>query len=232
MLSFHLTGNLNRRPRIEMTRTISVLLAEDHATVRGAVKLLLESESDITVVGEAGNGADAVSLAKSLKPELVLMDIGMPGLDGARATRRIKSALPDTKVLVLTRHDDDGYVKKLLAERADGYVLKQSASDVLIHALRQVSAGNNFLDPSLVKGVLNEVFAGSDIASEGSLTQREIAVLQYTARGFSVKEITADTELGQKTVENIKSSINRKLGFTSRVDLVRYAIKQGWMNDS
>src|ERR1700712_4972926 len=112
-----------------MENKFRVLIAEDHATVRSVVRMLLEREPDIEVVGEAGNGEDAVRLAKELEPDVILMDIAMPALDGARATRRVKGSLPNTKVLVLTRHDEDGYLKKLLGEGADGYVLKQSAAE-------------------------------------------------------------------------------------------------------
>src|SRR5436190_22465078 len=114
-----------------MEDRIRILIAEDHVTVRSGVRALLESQPEIEVDGEAGNGENAVAMAKKIEPDIILMDIGMPELDGARATRRVKGSLPKTKVLVLTRHDEDGYMKRLLAEGADGYVLKQSAPTVL-----------------------------------------------------------------------------------------------------
>lgn len=215
-----------------MERSISILIAEDHATVRGAVKLLLEQEPDFSVVAEAGNGEDAVRFTKSLKPDLVLMDISMPDLDGSRATRRIKNQLPNTKVLVLSRHDDDGYIKKLLAEGADGYVLKQSSSTVLLEAIRQVCQGSGFLDPSITKAVLNDLIPASPDFRSDTLSPREISVIQYVAHGFSIKEVADRLDLSPKTIENIKSGVTRKLGFSSRVDLVRYAIKQGWLKDN
>ena len=218
-----------------MESRIRVVIAEDHATVRAAVKALLDREPDIDVVGEADDGEQAVELAKSLVPDVVLMDIAMPNLDGARATRRIKAAMPKIKVLVLSRHDDDGYLKKLLLEGADGYVLKQSSSQVLMTAVRQVAAGKSFLDPTLTKLMLQEMVGpqnSAGTASNVSLTTRESSVLRFTARGYSLKEIAVRLDVSPKTVEAAKSTATQKLGFTSRVEIVRYAIDRGWMEDS
>ena len=218
-----------------MESRIRVVIAEDHATVRAAVKALLDREPDIDVVGEADDGEQAVELAKSLAPDVVLMDIAMPNLDGARATRRIKAAMPKIKVLVLSRHDDDGYLKKLLLEGADGYVLKQSSSQVLMTAVRQVAAGKSFLDPTLTKLMLQEMVGpqnSAGTASNVSLTTRESSVLRFTARGYSLKEIAVRLDVSPKTVEAAKSTATQKLGFTSRVEIVRYAIDRGWMEDS
>ena len=218
-----------------MENKIRVLIAEDHAVVRGAVKALLEDQPDIEVVGEAADGETAVTLAKELKPDVVLMDIAMPNLDGARATRRIKSSLPNIKVLVLTRHDEDGYLKKLLAEGADGYVLKQSSSAVLIDAVRHVSAGNSFLDPVLTRSMINELTdhrGQPDRQKKDTLTSRETSVLRFTAFGYSIKEIAAQLDVSPKTVESVKTNAVRKLKLSDRVDIVHYAIGQGWLKDN
>lgn len=214
---------------------IRVLIAEDHATVRGAVKALLDREPDIDVVGEAGNGEDAVTLAKQLEPDVVLMDISMPDLDGARATRRVKSSLNKTRVLILTRHDEDGYLKKLIAEGADGYVLKQSSSAILIHAIRQVSAGNGFVDPTLTGSILSEMANSSgppDHLENATLTAREISVLRLVAWGYSIKDIALRLDVSAKTVESDKAHASKKLGIQTRVEIVRYAIHCGWMTDN
>ncbi len=173
-------------------------------------------------------------MAKQLKPDIVLMDIGMPNLNGAQATRRVKNQTPDTKVLVLTRHDDSGYLKKLLEEGADGYVLKQGASSVLIGAVRQVAAGNGFLDPAMAVGMVSQIAKRHPVSGEDIievLGERETSVLRLTALGYSVKEIATRLEIGPKTVENARSAVTRKLGLSSRVEIVQYAVRQGWMKD-
>ena len=214
-----------------MQSKIRVLIAEDHATVRGAVRALLESEADIEVVGEAADGEQAVAMAKELDPDVILMDIAMPNLNGAQATRRVKSQVPKAKVLVLTRHDDDGYLKRLLEEGADGYVLKQSASSLLMGAIRQVAAGNSFLDPAMTRGVMAGLAARGSVGKK-SLTSRETSILRLTAWGYSVKEIAVQLDLSLKTVESDKRNAARKLGISTRVEIVKYAIQQGWMKDN
>jgi DNA-binding NarL/FixJ family response regulator len=212
---------------------IRVVIAEDHATVRGAFKMLLDAVPDIDVIGEAANGEEAVDMARRFDPDVVLMDIAMPGLNGAQATRRVKASVPSTKVLVLTRHDEDGYLRKLFEEGADGYVLKQSSASVLIDAVRQVSAGNSFLDPSLTKNVMSGMTEHrSDPAEMKNLSPRETSVLQLVAFGYSIKEIAKQLNLGTKTVESAKSSAVRKLGISTRVEIVRYAVHCGWMHDN
>jgi DNA-binding NarL/FixJ family response regulator len=218
-----------------MEGRISILIAEDHATVRGGVRALLESEPELEVVGEAANGEDAVTLAKQLQPDVVLMDIGMPELDGARATRRVKSSLPKTKVLVLTRHDEDGYMKRLLAEGADGFVLKQSAPNVLINAVKQVAAGNGFLDPSMTGSLMTGLTDSDGSARTGSgaeLTPRETSVIRLVARGHSINEIAEYLDVSPKTIESAKAQAIKKLGLSDRVEIVRYAIRRGWMTDN
>lgn len=216
-----------------MKAKIRVLIAEDHATVRGALKALLDIEADIEVIGEAADGEVAVELANQLVPDLILMDIAMPNLDGARATRRVKGSLSNTKVLVLSRHDEVGYLKKLLAEGADGYVLKQSSSTVLVEAIRQVAAGNAFLDPVLAASMMSEIneHHHSDQDENTEMHSREVSTLKLIARGYSIEEIAKELDLSKKSIENAKATGMHKLGLVGRVDIVRYAIKHGWIED-
>ena len=207
------------------------MIAEDHATVRGAVRTLLECAPDIEVVGEASDGVEAVAMAKELNPDVILMDIAMPNLNGAQATRRVKSQVPKARVLVLTRHDDEGYLKRLLEEGADGYILKQGASSLLMGAIRQVAAGNSFLDPAMTRDVM-AVLACRGNPKKGVLSSREKSVLRLTAWGHSVKEISVKLDLSLKTVETDKRNASGKLGISSRVEIVKYAIQQGWMRDN
>ena len=198
-----------------MEDRIRILIAEDHVTVRSGVRALLESQPEIEVVGEAGNGEDAVAMAKKVEPDVILMDIGMPELDGARATRRVKGSLPKTKVLVLTRHDEDGYMKRLLAEGADGYVLKQSAPTVLINAVRQVAAGNGFLDPAMTGSLMTgitETDGTTHTGPEAELTPRETSVIRLVARGHSINEIADYLDVSPKTIESAKAHAIKKLG--------------------
>lgn len=218
-----------------MERTTRVLIAEDHATVRGAIRMLLEAEPGIDVIGEAGNGEDAVTLAKELRPDVILMDISMPDLDGAQATRRIKNRLPETKIVVLTRHYEDGYLKKLLGEGADGYVLKQSSSSVMIDAIRHVTSGNSFLDPQVAAGMISEMNARPE--SQGStenvvLSPREISVIRLYSLGYSIGDIAIRLDLSTKSIETCKANVLKKLGISTRVEIVRFAIDRGWMKDT
>lgn len=217
-----------------MENKVRLLIAEDHSLVRGAVRMLLDAEPGFEVVGEAANGEEAVELAKKLVPDVVLMDIAMPGLNGAKATRRLKNFMPSMKILVLTRHDEDGYLQQLFAEGADGYVLKQSPSAVLIDAVKKVFSGDNYLDPSLTQNVMS-VFSKRNHTGEGEakeLSPRETTTLRLVALGHSIKEIAQQLEINPKTVESAKSSAMHKLGLSTRVQIVHYAIGRGWMKDN
>src|SRR3954470_9686886 len=171
---------------------IRVLLAEDHAVVREGLKTLLDAQPDLEVVGEAADGLEALALAKDLVPEVVVMDISMPGLNGARATEAIRRECPGTRVLALTMHEDKGYLRLLVQAGASGYLLKRAASRGLIHAIRAVAAGGACIDSALAGDVLGG-FAGTVTrrgpGREGELSEREARVVRLIARGFSNKEI-------------------------------------------
>jgi DNA-binding NarL/FixJ family response regulator len=211
-----------------MTR-LRVLLAEDHAIVREGLRALLDAQPDVEVVGEAADGREALDAAKALGPDVVVMDISMPGLNGARATEAIRRDCPGTRVLVLTMHEDKGYLRQLVQAGASGYLLKRAASQDLIHALRAVAAGGTYLDPALAADVLVG-FAGKAAKREDELSDREAEVVRLIARGFSNKEIAAQLDLSSKTVETYKSRSLEKLGLASRSDLVSYAVQRGWLD--
>lgn len=215
-----------------MTR-LRVLLAEDHAIVREGLRALLDAQPDMEVVGEAADGREALEAAKALGPDVVVMDISMPGLNGARATEAIRRECPGTRVLALTRHEDKGYLRQLIQAGASGYLLKRAASQDLIHALRAVAAGGNYLDPAMAGDFLVG-FAGK-AAGRGSkrqdeLSDREAEVVRLIARGFSNKEIAAQLDLSSKTVETYKARSLEKLGLAGRSDLVSYAVQRGWLD--
>ena len=215
-----------------MTR-LRVLLAEDHAIVREGLRALLDAQPDIEVVGEAADGREALDAAKALGPDVVVMDISMPGLNGARATEEIRRDCPGTRVLALTAHEDKGYLRQLVQAGASGYLLKRAASQDLIHALRAVAAGGTYLDPALAGDVLAGLAgkaASRDSRREDELSEREAEVVRLIARGFSNKEIAAQLDLSSKTVETYKARSLEKLGLSSRSDLVSYAVQRGWLD--
>lgn len=218
-----------------MTDKLRIVLAEDHEIVREGIKLLVDAQPDMEVVGEAGDGEAAIGEVTRLGPDLVLMDISMPGMNGLTATKRLRRSSPDLKILMLTRHTDDGYLQQLIEAGANGYVLKQSAPTELINAIRAVGAGNAYLDPALTSKVMGG-YAGSSVNVRGEnknkLTGRENEVLRLIALGYSNKEIAANLKLSVKTIEAHKSNAMNKLGVTSRIGIVRYAILQNWIQET
>jgi two-component system response regulator NreC len=218
-----------------MSEKLRILLAEDHQTVREGIKLLVNNQPDMEVIGEAGDGEMAVRMATELKPDLLLMDISMPTMNGLKATKRLRSLDPDIKILMLTRHTDDGYLQQLLGAGANGYVLKQSAPTELTNAIRAIAAGNAYLDPSLTRKVMGGyVNRATSQRGDGKsdLTDRETEVLRLISLGYSNKEIGVQLDLSVKTIESHKANAMRKLGITSRIDIVRYAILQNWLQDT
>ena len=216
---------------------LRILLAEDHETVRAGLRMIVNAQPDMEVVGEAGDGRAAVARAQELLPDIVLMDVSMPHLNGLKATGKLKEVCPQVKVLTLTRHTDDGYLQQLLRAGASGYVLKQSPPAELLHAIRAVAAGGKYLDPAVADKVLGGYvgrMASSRRAARGghSLSDREAEVLRLIAWGHSNKEIAARMDISVKTVEAHKANAMKKLGMQSRIDIVRFALLQGWLQDS
>lgn len=212
-----------------MTERIRVLVADDHTIVRSGVRLLLEAEPEIEVVGEALDGHEAITKAEALRPDVILMDIAMPGMDGLEATRLIKTSWPDIEVLVLTMHRTDDYFFEMLKAGASGYILKGAQTDELIHALKVVSRGEVFLYPSmtgrLVEEYLNQAEGG--IHSDLSLSPRETEILILLANGYSNKEIAEKLVVSPSTVHSHRSNLMAKLGLSTRHELVQYARQRG-----
>lgn len=197
--------------------------------------MLVSAQPDMEVIGEAKNGRMAIALAQQLEPDVVVMDISMPELNGLKATEKLKGLYPDLKILTLTRHTDDAYLQQLLKVGASGYVLKQSASSELIRAIRTVSKGNTYIDPALTKRVINNFVSARPArgaTASTSLSGREEEVLRFIAWGYSNKEIAARLSLSVKTVEAHKTNAMQKMGMKSRIDIVRYALLQEWLQDT
>jgi len=217
-----------------MEGKLRVLLAEDHKTVREGVKLLVNAQPDMEVVGEADDGELALAQAEKLRPDIIIMDISMPRMNGLKATKKLRSKYPEIKLLTLSRHTDDGYLQQLVAAGANGYVLKQSAPNHLINAIREVAEGNAYLDPALTKKVMGSYANRPSLRGENQkeLSDRETEVLRLISLGYSNKEIAASLDLSVKTVEVHKANAMRKLGISGRIEIVKYAILQGWMQDT
>lgn len=219
----------------KIAEPLRVLLAEDHETVRAGIRMLVDAQPDMTVVGEANNGESAIKKAAELGPDVIVMDISMPGLNGLMATKRIKQVSPQIKILTLTRHTDDGYLQQLLKAGVNGYVLKQSAPAELVNAIRTVGSGKSYLDPALTEKVMGGYLRQQTAlinAEKVQLSARESEVIRLIAWGYSNKEIGVRLDLSVKTIEAHKSNAMRKLGIASRIDIVRYAILQGWLEDN
>jgi DNA-binding NarL/FixJ family response regulator len=219
----------------EISDPLRVLLADDHVTVRHGLKLLIDGQPDMKVVSEASDGATAVQRAMEVKPDVVVMDISMPGMNGLVATRTLKQQQPDMAVITLTRHGDDAYLQELLRAGVSGYVLKQSAPTELLQAIRVAARGGQYLDSTLTARV-TAGFLGRENKRIGkppaTVTDRESEVLRMIASGYSNKEIAARLDLSVKTVEAHKANAMRKLGLTGRIDIVKYAILQGWLDNA
>jgi DNA-binding NarL/FixJ family response regulator len=215
--------------------TLRVFLAEDHLMVREGLKALISAQPDMEVIGEAGDGRAAVSQAKELQPDIVIIDVSMPRMNGQQATVKILEACPQVKVLALTRHTDTGFIQQLFRSGASGYVLKQSASAQLIEAIHTIASGNHYIDPAITGKVINSYTNRQlklDRGSQNSLTDREEEVLKMVAWGYSNKEIAARLDISIKTVEAHKTNSMKKLDLGSRIDVVRYALLQGWLIDN
>lgn len=212
-----------------MPDAIRVLIADDHTIVRSGLNLLLSSEPDLRVVGEANDGAAAVEMAVRLHPDVVLMDIGMPDVNGVEATRQIKQRLPQCNVLVLTMHRSDEYFFEMLAAGASGYVLKGAETSELIQAVRAVARGDVFLYPSMARGLVRQylALAAAGVPGEPPLTPRESEIARMVAEGFSNREIAEKLVVSPSTVHSHRSNLMRKLGLSSRHDLVQYARSRG-----
>jgi DNA-binding NarL/FixJ family response regulator len=216
-------------------KKLRVLLADDHKIVRDGLRLLVNGQRDMQVVGEASNGREALRQARDLKPDVVVMDLSMPELNGLQATERLKAERPEMKVVALTVHEDPSYLVQLCKAGAVGYVLKRSAGDDLIHAIRTVAGGGLLLDPTLASKALTGRLGdmpNKDRLHTSELSEREKEVLILLAWGHSNKEIAGNLGLSTKTVETYRVRISEKLGLRSRTEIVRYALRQGWLDEA
>ena len=216
---------------------ITVLLAEDHEIVREGIRKLLDVEPDIEVVGEATNGRQAVELARTLRPAVVVMDIAMPLLNGLEATRQIRAAVPATKVLILSAHSDDAYVECVATLGASGYLIKQSAVHTLKEAIRAVHKGQTIYSPDVAKKLRRHNPKPLDPKDPlrtkfSSLTSREAEVLQLVAEGCANKQVAAELGISIKTVEKHRDHLMRKLDIHDTAGLTRYAISAGIIENS
>lgn len=214
-------------------KKIRLLLVDDHHIVRAGLRMLFQSEEDMEIVGEANSGEEALELVGNLKPDVVLMDVAMPGTNGIEATRLIKEVHSDVAVLALTMHEDEQYFFEMLNAGASGYIPKRAAPDDLVSAIRVVSQGNVFLYPNLAKSLVKDFLQRAETGQSGTgetLTPREREVLTYIAEGYTNREIAEALVISIKTVDRHRENIMRKLNLHSRVELVKYAIGKGLIN--
>lgn len=214
-----------------------ILIADDHSIVRQGLKLLIDSQPDMTVVAEAADGQEAVDAAASATPDIVVMDVSMPGLNGLVATRMLKASQPGVAVVALTRHEDDTYLEELLRAGASAYVLKQSAPTDFLQAIRVVAAGGVYLDPAMTARIAHGLLAARPRASATAeatpkISDRESEVLRLVAVGHGNSEIAERLGISVKTVEVHKKHAMQKLGLTGRVDVIRYGVLRGWLYDT
>jgi two-component system response regulator NreC len=212
---------------------LRVVLADDHEMVRAGLRALVDSSPGMRVVGEASDGAQAVARARELAPDVVVMDISMPGMDGAEATETLARECPAVRVIALTAHDDRAHVTRLLQAGAVGYVLKRAAAEELVRAIRTVGSGGTYVDPVLAGAMLRrsaQPFRPAAAGDAEPLSDREEEVLRRTAWGESNKEIAGSLGISTRTVETYKARIADKLGLRSRTEMVRYALQRGWLS--
>ncbi|HEX6123593.1 MAG TPA: response regulator transcription factor [Ktedonobacterales bacterium] len=210
---------------------IQVLLADDHTILRAGLKMMLNIQPDIEVVGEASDGKQAIAEAQRLSPDVILMDITMPECNGIEATRQVKRLLPETRVLVLTMHENEEYLFQVLRAGASGYILKEAADTELISAIRAVYAGRFYLSPSaqslMIGDYLLRVRTGEERDSYSALTEREREILKLVAEGYTNNQIAEQLFISPKTVDTHRTHIMDKLNLHSRAELVKYAMRRG-----
>jgi DNA-binding NarL/FixJ family response regulator len=218
--------------------SLNILLADDHAMLRQGLAALIEAEHDMHVVAEAADGREAIAMACLHSPDVAVVDVSMPGVDGIEAAMQIRRQCPTVRVLALTRHADPIYVRRLMRAGANGYVLKRSGVDVLIEAVRAIAAGRTYIEPTLAHGSAAAPSADPLPARlhratprRPELTEREEQVLRHIAWGRSNKEVAAQLGLSIKTVEGYKAEALAKLGLRSRSDILRHGLSRGWIAD-
>lgn len=208
---------------------VRVFLVDDHDIVRSGLKAIVDAQPDMTVVGEAAEGLAALQGVAAVLPDVVVMDLSMPSLGGVEATERIKATTPDVKVLALTAREERSYIDRVMAAGASGYVLKRSAADDLVRAIRALASGGVYLDPAMAASALATLRSRSELAAGSRLSEREAEVLRRIAEGHAVKDIAARLAISTRTLETYRSRAMDKLGLKTRADIVRYALQRGWL---
>jgi two-component system response regulator NreC len=204
---------------------VDILLADDHGVLRAGLRALLNSEADLDVVGEAASGDEALRLAAELRPGIVLLDLNMPGPGGIEVTRQLREVLPETRVLVLTVHEDEGLLREAIDAGASGYIIKRAVESELINAIHAVARGELYIHPSMTRALIHEPAKRTRARSGGqeSLTPRETDVLRLIVRGYTNRQAAEELGLSVRTVETHRANLMGKLGLKSRVELVRWA---------
>lgn len=216
---------------------IRIVIADDHTVLRAGLKALLATQADVDAIGETGDGGEAVQLAASLRPDVLLLDVTMPGNEQLAALRAVRQRAPDVRVLLLTMHEEAAVLREALRLGAAGYVLKRAAEGELLTAIRAVARGEAYVDPALTRVMIEGYLGSMDSeakhtaagAHAAGLTAREIEVLKLTAEGYTNKEVAEKLVISVKTVETHKAHIAEKLGLKSRVEWLRYARDKGWL---
>lgn len=214
------------RPRLR------ILLADDHPVVLAGIRTLVAADLGMEVIGQAHDGSTALEMACTLRPDIAVIDISMPGMMGTLLTERLRQSCPDCRIVVLTVHEDRGYLRQMFEAGVSGYVLKGSAAEELVKALRIVAAGGLYIDPTLAPRAFGRGSGPSDPSAPApsvELSAREVEVLRLLAEGHSIKAVAARLEIAVKTIETYKARAFEKLGFQSRVELIRYAVREGWL---
>lgn len=214
------------------TKKTRLLVVDDHAVVRSGLRMLLDAESDFAVVAEAGNAREAIFEARAHKPDVIVLDVVMPGESGIEALPRLKKEAPDAKVLVLSMQDDPRYVREAFAQGANGYVLKEAADAEVVGAVREIAAGGEYVHPALGARMVAAEAQARAAAAADPLSDREREVLRLLALGHTNQEIAKKLYISVRTAETHRAHIMRKLNVTSRADLVRYAMANGLLDDA
>jgi two-component system, NarL family, response regulator NreC len=214
--------------------TVKLLIADDHIVLRSGLRMLINAQPDMKVIGEADNGSQVLALAETLQPDLILLDLSMPGLGGLETLPLLKKTTPQTRILILTMHDDESYLRQALRDGAAGYVLKQAADTELLSAIRAVMRGEVYVHPSLTRALLDDILPESSTNSSNpwdALSEREREVLLRVARGFTSAKIAEQLSLSPKTVDTYRARGMEKLGLRSRAALVQHALSHGLLSN-
>jgi len=209
--------------------SIRILIADDHGVMRAGLRAMLEGETDLQVVGEAANGEEALLLSNKLLPDILLLDIGMPGIDGIEVTRRLRMVSPKTQVLILTAYEDESLLREAINAGASGYITKRAVEEELISAIRAVSRGDMYIHPGITRLLVQSLSPTVKTKKDalGSLTPRELEVMGYIIRGYTNRQIAETLVISERTVEAHRASIFGKLGLKNRVELIEFAEKYG-----